>query len=543
MPLPRRAAGPHRPAPPSIAHARPCLEELETRLVPYTTSGAAWPHPEVITLSFVPDGTVISSGTGGTVVSNLFARFNARWPTATWQGEVIKAAQVWSQYANINFDVVSDNGTTSGQGAYQQGDPAMGDLRIGGYGFSNNSYLGMAYMPPPLNNFSLAGDLAFNTNQSFNIGTTYDLETVALHEIGHALGLYHSTTGGAVMYPSYSGTKRALTSDDINGIRAIYGARQPDAYDGGGQNNNSFATATNISSLIDPTRLTAQVNNLDIGTYTSSGGLLGGLLTLLGVGGALGSDPDADFFTFTAPANSGPNLTISVQSAGLSLLRPDVTVYAADQSTVLGWVSAGTANDGTTQTMTISGVTPGQRFYVQILGADSTPFGTGKYALTLGLGASPLPSVPLPNTQLLDGSPIVGGGGQNYEGYSVDFYAINDKVEHDHGHAGSDDRGQLPDAIRDLLNSGGLVAKLLSAHMSTITHDLLTVKTPGGSQGISPEVGTLVGLILQEAAAAGKAHAAANHGHSHHQATTHKDALFEWLGQHAALQPPSGPLG
>src|SRR5207247_962226 len=130
---------------------------------------------------------------------------------------------------------------------------------------------------------------------------------------------------------------------------------------------------------------TAQVNNLDIGTYTSSGGLLGGLLTLLGVGGALGSDPDADLFTFTAPANSGPNLTISVQSAGLSLLRPDVTVYAADQSTVLGWMSAGTANDGTTQAMTISGVTPGQRFYVQVLGADSTAFGTGKYALTLGL--------------------------------------------------------------------------------------------------------------------------------------------------------------
>src|SRR5262249_51648636 len=156
--------------------------------------------------------------------SNLFATFDARWSTATWQAEILKAAQRYAQAANLNLTVVADNGTASGQGSYQQGDPGMGDIRIGGYELGNSSYLGMAYMPPPINNSSLGGDFVFNTAQTFNINTTYDLQSVAVHEMGHALGLDHSSDSTAVMYATYNGTKRSLSSDDISGIQAIYGA-------------------------------------------------------------------------------------------------------------------------------------------------------------------------------------------------------------------------------------------------------------------------------------------------------------------------------
>ena len=52
----------------------------------------------------------------------------------------------------------------------------------------------------------------------------YDLETVALHEIGHILGLGHSSVEGAIMYPyiSSGATKLDLHHDDIHGIRALY---------------------------------------------------------------------------------------------------------------------------------------------------------------------------------------------------------------------------------------------------------------------------------------------------------------------------------
>src|SRR5207302_1333996 len=126
--------------------------------------------------------------------------------------------------------------------------------------------------------------------------------------------------------------------------------------------NNSFGTAANLTSKIDSSSLAAVVTGLDI---TQAG--------------------QADYYTFTAPGGMGGSLTVNVQSQGLSLLAPTLTVYAADQQTVLGYVS-GAGQYGATLSTTLTDVTPGQRFYVKVAGADSTAFGTGAYALTLNFG-------------------------------------------------------------------------------------------------------------------------------------------------------------
>jgi hypothetical protein len=54
----------------------------------------------------------------------------------------------------------------------------------------------------------------------------FDIETVALHEIGHLIGLAHSNVNGSVMFPTVSDnfTKRELTADDIAGAQDLYGA-------------------------------------------------------------------------------------------------------------------------------------------------------------------------------------------------------------------------------------------------------------------------------------------------------------------------------
>src|SRR4051794_13157203 len=108
------------------------LEQLESRLAP-TASGNAWPAPQLITLSFVPDGTFVSTSGSSYVPSNLFANFNSRYgSTPAWENVILKAAQSWAQQTNLNFSVVGDDGVSLGSGPDQQGDPNMGDIRIGG---------------------------------------------------------------------------------------------------------------------------------------------------------------------------------------------------------------------------------------------------------------------------------------------------------------------------------------------------------------------------------------------------------------------------
>ena len=161
--------------------------------------GGHWVYGSRITYSFVPDGTSV----GGTP-SVLFQTLNARFPTATWQQQFQKAAAVWQAVANINLAQVTDDGTAIGANGNQQDDPRFGDIRISAIPQSSGT-LAVCFLPPPINGGSDAGDIVFNSSLTWQINSVYDLETVAIHEIGHALGMGHSQITYACMYAYYNG--------------------------------------------------------------------------------------------------------------------------------------------------------------------------------------------------------------------------------------------------------------------------------------------------------------------------------------------------
>jgi len=97
-----------------------------------------------------------------------------------------------------------------------------------GYAFDGPGNV-LAHAFPP--GSGRGGDAHFDEDEKWTVrsqdGT--NLYTVAAHEFGHSLGIYHSNVPGALMYPWYQGYKPKLElhTDDIRAIQTLYGGKPP----------------------------------------------------------------------------------------------------------------------------------------------------------------------------------------------------------------------------------------------------------------------------------------------------------------------------
>lgn len=166
-----------------------------------------------ITYSFMSGGQACDAGTCSSLASFMTVGFEA---------EIERAFDIWAAVADLTFNLVADGGedfNTPG---------SSGDIRFGGEFLDGlGGTLAHGFFPP-VNGGTAAGDIHFDTGDSWEIGMDgvvdgfYDIFSVALHEIGHALGLGHEVSNLAVMNAS-NPELGALQADDIAGIQHIYG--------------------------------------------------------------------------------------------------------------------------------------------------------------------------------------------------------------------------------------------------------------------------------------------------------------------------------
>jgi serralysin len=270
-----------------------------------------------LTWSVAPDGTsipnFISSGTqteiGG--VSNFVATMRTLYGDANVPGDTDYVGETWFGHINAAYNRFSEvSGLTmtyesNDDGAGFAGAPGVagtrGDMRIGGHsidGSVGSNVLAYNFFP------SGGGDGVLDTlGTSFN-DTSNDsrkLRNVVTHEVGHGLGLDH-TTGitDNLMQPTNNNSFDGPQLDDILGIQRLYG----DANEANG-GNDTTATATDLGALssgvpvvIGQDALDSSVgrfetdfvsiddnSDVDVFMFTiGAGGLLDALMTPLGMG-------------------------------------------------------------------------------------------------------------------------------------------------------------------------------------------------------------------------------------------------------------------
>ncbi len=127
------------------------------------------------------------------------------------------ALDAWAKVASVHFTESKTPGLS------KQLDISFGNIDGSG------GTLAQAYFPADVNPSRIAGDVQFDSSENWEIGnakgsSAFDLVRVAVHEIGHALGLDHSSKGSAVLAPSVSPNEyfTALDQDDVDAILSIY---------------------------------------------------------------------------------------------------------------------------------------------------------------------------------------------------------------------------------------------------------------------------------------------------------------------------------
>ncbi len=280
-------------------------------------------------------------GLGSAALTYVFSHVTTQLDSATAESEIRRAMAEWSKVAAITWQPGSNAAGSATVNilfaAYAHGD---------GYPFDGpGGILAHTFYPAPPNPEPLAGDMHFDDSESWHLGANTDLFSVALHELGHALGLGHADDPTAVMYPYYK-IVTTLAAPDKAAILTLYAAQ----------------TSTTVPPPPgSPLALTVNVvaSTTTASSVNLSGAAAGGTgaisVTWSSSGGASGSaaGPAAAWSIANVALAVGVNIITITASAGGSQVSKTVSVTRQSVSTTGPGTGAG-GTDTTAPSLTIT---------------------------------------------------------------------------------------------------------------------------------------------------------------------------------------------
>ena len=167
-----------------------------------------------------------------------------------------ESVEAWSDPTCSDFESRYDGTTSANSQSHGDGNNVVNFLSSWPSNYGSGS--GTIGITMSMSNGSALTEFDMNFNeQNYTFvdgqpggGSQVDLQSVATHEFGHALGLDHSNQSSATMYASYdNGTgQRTLSQDDENGVCALYPSGQTDPGGGEGNEDDGCAICDTCSS-------------------------------------------------------------------------------------------------------------------------------------------------------------------------------------------------------------------------------------------------------------------------------------------------------
>ncbi len=204
-----------------VAYVYPASEELALGRGVHACAGAVTAYGPVGHMTARIGEGWDGAGRGAAQLGFYLGTLAAGLPRVEVQAELFRAMAEWSRHVRVDFAAAAAPGLPRTL-AFLFAKGGHGD----GFAFDGRGrVLAHTFYPAPPNPETIAGDLHFDDDEAWGLDSGIDVYSVALHELGHALGLGHSDRPGAVMYPYYS-RLAALTQEDIEAIRELYAARE-----------------------------------------------------------------------------------------------------------------------------------------------------------------------------------------------------------------------------------------------------------------------------------------------------------------------------